>query len=78
MLKSGSDPRYKYLQTDKWKVWGESKGIPKGCSVSYYDVRVLGEVIASNEYNARQEAKSRWGRHCRNFIVERIVARMEK
>lgn len=78
MLKSGDDPRYQYIMTDRWTVQGISKGIPKGASVGYYDYVTLGEVIASDAYNARREAKSRWGRHYHGFIVSRIEARRER
>lgn len=78
MLKDGADPRYRYVQTDRWKVQGISKGIPKQCSISYYDYRSLGEVIAVDQYNAIREAKAKWGRHYKDFFVERIEARYER
>lgn len=78
MLKSGDDPRYQYIMTDRWTVQGISKGIPKGASVGYYDYVTLGEVIAVDQYNAIREAKAKWGRHYKDFFVERIEARYER
>lgn len=72
------DPRCTYMLTDRWKVEGISKGIPKQCSVGYYDYRYIGEVTAPNQASALSEAKSKYGRHYKDFVVTRIELRREK